>query len=489
MSDNTGLDHQDDSALDPEKVDDVRYLEELGYKQELRRGLGLFGAFAIQFSIIGVSLGLYLLFGYGLDTAGPFFIVAFIVGGLLQMTVGMSIAELVSVYPLAGGIYQIVSRLSSKVLAWQVAWWYLVAFVAAVAVEAVGLAPYVSPWFRIPNPDRLQTLGIAFVVIAFVTLVNVIGIRLISTMNNIGVLCEIFGLSTIVVLLLIHGVVHPLSFLGNTAGTSSHGWLLPFAFVMLMPAFIISAFDSTGHTGEETRNAAITAPKGVLIANFSALIYATIAIIILTLSIPSLSAALHSSVPIVYVVTARLGSAAATALTVVVVVSFIVNIQILELTGGRLVWAQARDGQMPLSGWLRFVSRRQTPANATVVVGVLSFLLCLYASALAVLAAMAALAEAVAFGVAVAVGIVAKHRHLLPRAPLHYGRWDTAVDGIAVAWSVVLGFILIYQNPSQVGLGFLGVIASGLVIYGLMRWSHSARRGTGPLPTPVPPAQ
>jgi len=53
---------QDDARLDASAVDDVTYLGQFGYRQELVRALGAFGSFAIQFSLIGISIGLFLLF-------------------------------------------------------------------------------------------------------------------------------------------------------------------------------------------------------------------------------------------------------------------------------------------------------------------------------------------------------------------------------------------------------------------------------------------
>ncbi len=460
-----GLD-EGDQALDATRADDETYLAQLGYKQELRRALGLFGAFAIQFSLIGVSLGLYLLFGYGLTTGGPMFILPFIVGGALQMIVGLSIAELVSAYPLAGGSYQIISRIGSKVLAWQVGWWLVIALLAAVAAEAIGVAVYIGPWFGIEAPDATQSLIIGFGVIVLITAINVVGIKFASYINNIGVMAELFGLSIIVFLLLINGVIQPISFLGDTGGTDSGGnYLLPFAFVMLMPAFIIASFDSTGHTGEETKNAAVDAPKGVLIANFGAYIYAIVAIAILLLSIPDLKAAMGDPAPIVYIVTERLGSVFADVLTVVVVVAFIVNMQILELTAGRIFYAQARDGQLPFASFMRKVSSSQSPLNATVVAGVIAVAFTLYSNLLSVLAAVTSIAFAASYGVTVLVGMAAKRRGALPRHPWSYGRWGTLIDAISVVWCVILCGILIYQSPGNVGVAAVIVAVAGLVIY------------------------
>jgi amino acid transporter len=464
QSPGSGPGSQNDAKLDA-SVGDETYLGQLGYKQELTRALGGFGSFAIQFSLIGISIGLFLLYGFGLSTLGPFFIVPFIIGGAFQMLVGLSVAELISAYPVAGGAYQIINRITNRALAWQVGWWLAIGLLLAVSAEAVGIAIYIGPWLGIATPDFNQTIAIAAVVIAGITLINVAGIRFASQINNIGVLAELFGLSTVLVLLVIHGLQQPVSFLGQTGGTDANGLLVPFLTVFLMPVFIIGSFDSTGHVGEETKDAARTAPRGVLIANFGSYIYAIIAVVILSLAVPDLGAAMKSSAPITDIVTANLGAGVANALIAVVVVSFIVNMQILELTAGRIFWAQARDGQAPAAGWLRKVGSSATPTNATVVAGVIAFGACLYSSALAVLAAASALGQIGSYAVTIAAGILGKRRGTLPKRPWNYGRWTPIIDWVAVIWAFFVSGVIVWQNPSQVGPGAVAIVIIGLVIY------------------------
>jgi amino acid transporter len=456
---------QDDARLDSGAVDDVTYLQQLGYRQELQRALGSFGSFAIQFSLIGISIGLFLLFGFGLTTAGPWFIVPFILGGIFQMFVGLSVAELISAYPLAGGAYQIINRITSRALAWQVGWWLAIGLLLAVSAEAVGIAIYIGPWIGIDSPTTQQSLVVAAVVIFGVTLINVVGIKFASYINNIGVLAELFGLSTVLVLLLFHGLTQPASFLTEHGGTDANGLIVPFLTVLLMPVFIIGSFDSTGHVGEETKDAARTAPRGVLIANFGSFVYAIAAIIILLLAIPDLSAAMSSSAPITYIVTQNLGDTVANALIAVVVVSFIVNMQILELTAGRIFWAQARDGQAPVAGWLRKVGGSGAPINATVVAGVIAFAACLYSDALPVLAAASALGQIGSYAVTIAAGILGKRRGSLPARPWNYGPWSGVIDWIAVIWAFFVSGVIVWQNPNQVGPGAIAIVVIGLLIY------------------------
>ena len=52
---------------------DVERLHQLGYAQELRRGMRTFSNFAVSFTIISILSGCLTLFGFGMNTGGlPF---------------------------------------------------------------------------------------------------------------------------------------------------------------------------------------------------------------------------------------------------------------------------------------------------------------------------------------------------------------------------------------------------------------------------------
>src|SRR3984893_17307015 len=99
-----------DASLDAIHTGDRAYLHQLGYRQELRRVLGFFSSFAVQWTCIAICGGLALSMGAGIVQVGPVFLWAWLLGGGLQMVVGLSVAEGVSAYPLAGGSYQIINR-------------------------------------------------------------------------------------------------------------------------------------------------------------------------------------------------------------------------------------------------------------------------------------------------------------------------------------------------------------------------------------------
>jgi len=49
---------------------DEQHLASLGYQQRLRRTMGGFSAFAVSFSFISVTAGLFANYGFGLNQAG-----------------------------------------------------------------------------------------------------------------------------------------------------------------------------------------------------------------------------------------------------------------------------------------------------------------------------------------------------------------------------------------------------------------------------------
>lgn len=62
------LDVHEPSAADEAR--DEADLASFGYKQELKRSLGVFSSFAVAFSYISPSTGIFALFFLGLSTVG-----------------------------------------------------------------------------------------------------------------------------------------------------------------------------------------------------------------------------------------------------------------------------------------------------------------------------------------------------------------------------------------------------------------------------------
>ena len=85
------------------EVSDVERLHQLGYAQELKRGMGSFSNFAVSFSIISILTGGITTYYLGMDAGGPIVItIGWFIVGALTLCVGMGMAEICSAYPTAG---------------------------------------------------------------------------------------------------------------------------------------------------------------------------------------------------------------------------------------------------------------------------------------------------------------------------------------------------------------------------------------------------
>src|SRR6516164_10103123 len=105
----------DDTAAATATSDDERRLHELGYAQELRRRMSGFSNFAVSFTIISILSGCLTLFYFGMDEGGPAIIVwSWPIVGIFTWLVGLSMAEVCSSFPTAGGLYYWAAKLSPK---------------------------------------------------------------------------------------------------------------------------------------------------------------------------------------------------------------------------------------------------------------------------------------------------------------------------------------------------------------------------------------
>src|SRR5580658_9388003 len=124
---------------------DTADLAGFGYKQELKRSLGLFSSFAVAFSYISPSTGIFTLFALGLTTLGGVFIWTWPVVALGQFIVALNFAEVSSHFPVAGSVFQWTKYLASRTYSWFTGWGYLFAGIltvtAVVATLPLALIP------------------------------------------------------------------------------------------------------------------------------------------------------------------------------------------------------------------------------------------------------------------------------------------------------------------------------------------------------------
>jgi len=430
---------------------DEQALQRFGYRQELNRTLGYFSSFALSFSVICITSGLFANYGDGLRAGGPAFIWTWLIVGAGQLLVALVFGQLARLIPLSGYAYQWTRELAGEQLAWWAGWMMILQFVTGMAGVAYALASYLVPFFGLSNSSRNIVAATVLTLVA-AALINHYGIRLASLVNDSSVMAEILG--TVVIGFLLFAVavihkVHPVSFLFSHPGLpGGTAYLGPFLASSLMSVWTIGGFEAAANVAEETHMPEKRIPTAIVLSEISATLLGLAALIGFTLAIPSLDIASHHATPLLYIIGSYFPNYVVVTALILISIAIVACVLANLTTLTRLVWAMARDGKVPASRFLARVSVRKVPANAIWIVIPITAIFTIWAQVEVVIIAICTFAMYVTYGMVVSAvlwgkGQRADHRDAEERRhvskPLCWAAllWIVAILGLLIFMTVV----------------------------------------------------
>src|SRR5438874_9456986 len=489
---------------------DVADLAKFGYKQELRRALGVYSSFAVAFSYISPSTGIFTLFILGISLAGPAFFWSWPIVVIGQLIIGLNFAEVSSHFPVAGSVYQWTKYLSNRTYAWFTGWIYLFAGVltvaAVVATVPLVLIPLLNNLFSLSIPTDPDTeRNVAALVLLSITLLSIVGVRLVAIVNNTGVVFEILGMVVFALILVIFYSHQNVSVFTDFSylGTSNQAGI--FLAAMFMSLFVIYGFDTASTLAEETKNPRRQAPRAVIASIIGAAIIGAIFLFAVIIAIPgdmgkfvSDTASGKYPFPLVTIIESNFPGWAANLYLFVVFAAIYVCCLAIQTSTIRLAFGMARDGKLPVSRVLSTVHPAlHTPIGACIAIGVLAGLPLLYYAGAGLIAIGAT-------GMIYLSYILGNLAILLARvkgwpreaAPFKLGQWGLWVNILGLTWRVAMEINFLWprnltvgnQNPpvsSLPNLPNLGPIGSiplfeatlaVILLVGVIYWAVAQRR-------------
>jgi amino acid transporter len=460
---------------------DAAQLATLGYAQQLRRVLTLWQNFAVGFTYLSPVVGVYGLFAYGLATAGPRFIwwVPVVVAG--QFLVALSFGEVVSEYPVAGGMYQWAKHLIGPRYAWFSGWMYGWALLITSASIAFAAAPFIAPLFGFAV-TRWTTIGTALVILAVACGLNSAGVRRVGQLATLGVIAEIIGTVVIGIILLVGGRHHGFGSLFSNAGITGSGgyfggYLGAFFAAALFSVWIFYGFEACGDVAEEVIDPSRKAPRAMRYA----LLWGGLVSFFITMSYimatPNFAAVISGkdANPIYTALYGTLGSAGAKTAIVMILVAFLSCATSEQTAGIRLLFSYGRDGMLVGGRFLSTVSSRfGTPLGAVAVATIIpAIILFLPTATIARIIDFAVVGIYAAFQLVVLAAIVARTRGWQPSGPFNLRSWGWPVNVVAFVYGVGAIVILSIKSPPS-GTSFfdkwlvpisLGIVAAAGLAY------------------------
>ncbi|MEY9855728.1 urea carboxylase system permease [Catenulispora sp. GAS73] len=360
-------------------------LAALGYRQELRRGVGSFSSFAAGFSFVSILTTVFQLFGLGFGFGGAAFFWTWPLVFAGQMLVALNFAELAARWPVSGAIYQWSTRLAGKVFGWFTGWTMIVGQILTVAVAAVALQavlPSIWDGFQIvggshANPTPTSSTGaenavlLGCVLLVVTTVVTIVSVRVMALVTSAGVVVELIGVSALIALLFFLPKRSATVVLHTTGAASGGSYLFAWLASALMAAYVLVGFDAAGELSEETRAPRRTTPKTIVRAVAVSGLGGGLLILAGLIAAPSLTDGNLASGGLAWVVSQRFGSVLGRLLLCTVAVAVFACTLACQTAGSRMVFSMARENALPFSRTLAKVSPRTgTPITASLVVGV-----------------------------------------------------------------------------------------------------------------------
>ena len=447
-------------------------------RPQLVRALGLREGIAIQMGMI-IGSGIFVVpatIAGHLPALGPILLV-WILGGLLILFGALSLAELSSVLPEAGGPYVYLRHSFGRVWAFLYGWnHFFINTAGSVAALAIAFATYLGYFFPALSPQRAFfrhryfALGwvqvAAMAAILLVTLINVRGVRLGGWVMNVFTAAKLAALVGLVVAVVLSGKGSARNFLPLWPGHWSHDLSAGLGLSMISVLWAYDGWTTVTLTAGEMKSAQRNVPLSLLLG--------TLAVIVLYLAanlayawvlpMPQLAASPRVAAD---VASAVFGSFGATFVVAGILCSTFGTMHGSVLGGPRVMYAAGLDGSFSKTfGTVH--PRFRTPTVAVVTLGVWSGVLTLSGT-------YEQITSYVVFGswgfYALTGLAVIVLRRKLPGAPRPYRAWGYPYA--TLLFVAVAGWFLyntLVEDPRNAAIGI------GLLLVSLPFYYHYTRK-------------
>ncbi|HKC73317.1 MAG TPA: amino acid permease, partial [Chloroflexota bacterium] len=459
--------------------------------------MGGFSNFAVSFTIISILSGCLTLYLFGMNTGGPVVMsIGWPLVGIMVVIVGLAMAEIASSYPTAGGLYYWSARLAGKnapAWSWFTGWFNLLGQVGVTAGIDFGLAFFVTAELNLVfgYPTDPPHVILVYAVVLFLHgLLNTFGVRLVAFLNDVSVWWHILGVLIIVAALALIPAHHQSAAFVFTRLVNNTGFKFPgagiyvFLIGLLLAQYTFTGYDASAHMTEETREADVSAPWGIVMSIVVSLIAGWILLLGVTFAIQHYTAEATSptGVPPAQIFIDAIGRVGGELLMLIVIgAQFFCGMSSVT-ANSRMIYAFSRDGALPASSfWHRVNKRTRTPTNSIWLAAMGALILGLpylwNPTAYAAVTSIATLGLYIAYAIPVLLRLRAGQR--FARGPWHLGRWSKPIGIIAVLWVAFISilFVLPQVYPITLLTFNYAVVAVGIVVlFSGGWWILSARR-------------
>ncbi|KAJ5033572.1 uncharacterized protein L3040_008684 [Drepanopeziza brunnea f. sp. 'multigermtubi'] len=489
---------------------DERLLNKIGYTQDLSRHFTKWSTLSYAISILGVLGSVPATFGSPLALGGPASSVwAWLFGSLMASCISSSVAELVSAYPTAGGMYfvtrNVVPPKHAALWSWIIGWCNLLGQTSGVASVGYTVSQMIlaaasmnsgldgDTYAYSPTPLQIVLLSIALLAI-FGIICSLTTHALHSIIIWFAPINIIASVTICIALLILTPNKQSASWVFGHF-TNGSGWGTGFSFLLsfLSVAWTMTDYDGTSHMSEETHDAAIRGPQAIRHAVTISGVVGWMLTVTFCFCIPDLDAMISTptGLPAAQIFLNAGGRQGGTTMWFfVILVQFFTGCSAM-LADTRMAYAFARDGALPFSAFFARVNGQTgTPLHAVWLI--VAFASCLnligIGSTQTIVAIFNITAPALdlSYAAVIFARIVYEYLQLITfvPGPFSLGRMQKPYNVVAIVWVCFISVVLMFPTTRPVtptNMNYAVVVALGIATFSLGWWWAGARKTyTGP---------
>ncbi|KAG5417086.1 hypothetical protein I9W82_004719 [Candida metapsilosis] len=495
-------------AVDPQhNAGDEDLLNQIGYKQELRRHYSTLQVFGIAFSIMGLLPSIASVLAQGLE-AGPGGLVwGWFIASIFIFCVGVSMSFMGSAIPTSGGLYYYTNYYCPDSI--RVPFSFLIGcsnslgLIGGLCSISYGFATEVLSAVSISQDGQFDiTNGKCYGVFAACVITNVI-VACLTTKHAASLQTASIVVNVFLVLLFLIAVPAGFGSNFNSRGfifgnfENARDWSVGWSFfISLQPAvWTIGAFDSVIHCSEEAMNAQRSMPVGILGSISACWFLGWFVVIVCAACIKDGDVAriLNTSTgsPMAQIIYDALGKKWAVAfMSLISVGQYLMAISI-TIALSRQIWSFARDDGLPVVyRYVKYVNPRiKIPVRASIFAGILALLLGLLvlingSAGSGALFSLAICSNSLAWGAPVVLILLPYGRKKFIPGPFYFGKWiSTTICVVASCWLSFIIVLTMFPDSKKVdkdSMNYTVVINVGVWILSLVyyfTWGYRVYSG------------
>lgn len=331
----------------------------------LNRSLGLISSLSL---VIGTVIGSGIFFKQAavLDYAHStnLALVAWLVGGLITMASGLTIAEIGSQMPHTGGLYVYLEKIYGKFWGFLAGWMQIIVY-GPTLIAALGsyLATLLVAFFDLP---KTSTPLLAVIVIALIAAFNLLSNRYGAAFQVITTVGKLLPIAAIIIFGLLFGKANAFNQVATTSGSVT---LNGFGMAILATLFAYDGWVLIANMGGEIKNPQKLLPKAIVLGiGLVLIIYMLVTAGIFRVVPASLIHRLGDQAA-AHFATIAFGQVGGKLLNIGIIISITGCINGKVMTFPRIMYAMAKNDELPFSKQLAYLNKKmRTPMVATLTV-------------------------------------------------------------------------------------------------------------------------